>query len=359
MTTQPEASPTDDKSARQITHPLREPAAFVLLGVVAVLLFAAFVSLLPFGYEFEVRSASTHMSQQFGAFVNLATIALPVLAVLLAVHVEPRTARGRLVALLALVELAVAGAFGLIFGVLVGLYADVIDREDFKFAFESLLERLGMLALLGLAAFVVFKLWRGLYPPAPRPAGQPGMYGQPAGYPQAGYPHQGQGQPGYPSPAGYPPAGYPPQPGAGYPPQPGYPPQYPPQSPGQPGGPHTGAHQFGGPQAGVHQPGAGVSYPPAPGTMQHTYGGSPADPQGHGQPGHSQPASAPPASAAPASGPPAPPQHDVPEVTQVIRPGGPGAGTPEGPGDDADPGQRTQVIRGPESPGEPTQQYRP
>ena len=145
-------------------------------------------------------------------------------------------------------------AFGALFGVLTFLIwlvgrlaeAEVLD------ALLGMLTRAAWLALFGMAAFVVYRIWRTLYHVA-KPKPQPGVYGQPqSGWPQqqvrlpraratraTGSPRRGQyGQPGFaPPPQSAPPSGAAPQsaparPGRRSPPRrsPGQPTGIPPQS---------------------------------------------------------------------------------------------------------------------------------
>jgi len=219
LTTQPEAAPSDGTSASQFTKPLRELAALVLLGATAVLLFVAILDLIPTG-EFE--SFTGNAAGSFDNFVNLATIGLPLLAVLLANHVQPVLGRAKVITLVALIEYAVAAFFGVIFGLFIGV-VKIADDSVFN-ALKAFLVRIALLAVLAIAVYALVRIARGLYY-VPKPKPQPGMYGQPAygqpGYPQ-GYPQQPgypQQQPGYPQPYGQPTAAYPqaygqPQPGA-------------------------------------------------------------------------------------------------------------------------------------------------
>jgi hypothetical protein len=390
VTTQPETPPSEEKSAGQFTKPLREPAALVLLGVTAVLIFAALLNLIPVGSGPDFVDLA---ARSFDSFVNVATVGFPLLAVLLVTHIEPRTPRAKLITVVALVELAVAAVFGFLFGTVILLYRDVIqgDGPGFKSTFVSLLIALAFLVVLAVAAFAVYKVWRGLfYVPRPAaPAPQAGVYGQPAGYGQPGYPQQGypqaygqpqQGYPqGYGQPQAYPQQGYPQQ---GYPQgygqQPGYaePTVYGQPTQAVPGQPVSG-QPAGQPVSGGGQP----TYPAAYGQQQPAYG----QPQpGYGQPPYpTQPATAPygqPVStppAAPTASMPTPPAPPVDDRTQVAGPGSGYPGAPEQePGERGEPtteGQRTQYIR-PQSgpPGQPpagqggagstddsTQPYRP
>ncbi|MEV1289030.1 hypothetical protein [Micromonospora sp. NPDC049679] len=310
MTTQPGTAPTDGVPASQITKPLRELAALVLLGANAVFLFVALLTLLfpdsEFSGEFTLRAAAS-----FDGFIGLDNIVLPILAVLLATHIQPAVGRAKLITVVALVEYAVSVVFGVLFGLLIGLVA-LFERSVWV-AFQTLLVRLAWLAVLGVAAYAVLTLWRTLYY-VPKPKPQPGLYGQPQGYGQPGYPHQG---------------GYPQQP---YGQQPGYPQGYPqgygqpgyPQQPyGQPGAP--GQQQFGSPYMPAPQ-----SAPPAP---------QPTAPM--------QPSAAPvsdsPVSATPPAATPAAPggEEAADQRTQAIRPLDQQPGEPES----SDDGQRTQVIK--------------
>jgi hypothetical protein len=303
VTSQPEGSSHGERTASEHTAGIRELAAAVLVGATAVLLLAALISLVPSGYRYETQSFSGLASARFGSFVNLATIGFPVLAVLLATHLSPRVSRAKQITVAALVELAVAGFFGVLFGTLVGLFGD-IEGPGGKSALEALLSRLAFLAVLGVALLFVYKVWRGLFyvprPAAPAPPAGYGPYGYgQQGYPQQGYP-QGYGQPGHPQ-------GQP-----GYPQQAGY--------PAQPFGPQPGQHQPGQPQPGPGQPG---------------FGSGPA--------GYQQPFGGPAYPAPPASGPPAT--------------GGPATPGPAGPGGAAE--QRTQFLPSTERPADPPDQQHP
>ncbi|MFG1673216.1 hypothetical protein [Micromonospora sp. NPDC049282] len=300
MTSPAEPASGDAAQASQLTKPLRELAALVLLGANAVLLFVALLRLLVPADDYSTFSGRA--GSAFFAFVGLEATVLPLLAVLLATHVRPVLPRAKLITQVALVEYAVSAVFGALtfLSWLVGRLADgeVLD------AFLGLLTRVAWLAIFAVAGYVVFKIWRTLYY-VPRPKPQPGVYGQA----QPGWPQQ-PGQPGgYPAPGGYPPAGVPPQPGqppagyphAGAPPQPGWPqagpygqpqsappfntaPPHAPQSAppfgspqpgsqpgpqfgapsagGQPGGPQFDAPSAGGPQAGTPQFGSPSPAPP-------------------------------------------------------------------------------------------------
>jgi len=354
MTTQPQnpsgESTGEEKQASQFTKPLREPIALVLLGATAILLFLALIRLVPVGYNGPVGRYLDFVGGRFDEFVNLLTIGLPLLAVLLATHVRPMIPRAKLITLAALALYAVAAFFGLIFGLLLGFAASLSDERltlDFtegswRGALETALARLAILALLAIAAVVVFRIWQGLfYVPRPKPVPTPpGVYGQPTyqGYPQQyqqqpGYPQQqppyGQpyGQPGYGQQPGYPAAPGQPQPGqpqpgqqpAGYPQQ-GYPAAYPTQpiNPGQAAGGWPQPSYQAPPPAATSGPPAATSGPPA------ATSGPPA-PVASGPPAPPPPPPSPPPPATP------PPAAKDEQTTHVTAP-------------DED-NQRTQVIR--------------
>lgn len=260
MTSPAEPASSDATQASQVTKPLRELAALVLLGANAVLLFVSLLRLLlPLdGYgTFTDRAGSTYYG-----FVGIESTVLPLLAVLLATHVRPTLARAKLITQVALAEYAFAAIFGVLtFMVwLVGRLADAAVGD----AFLGMLSRLAGLAIFGVAAFVVFRVWRALYY-VPRPAAQPGGYGQP----QQGWPQQPgayPGQPGgYPGPGGYPSAGAPPQPG-GVPGQYGHPQSAPPFNTAPPHTPQPGP-PYGAPQSaspyGAPQPAPPFGQPPS------------------------------------------------------------------------------------------------
>jgi len=208
VTSQPQPPPVDGKPAGQFLRPLRDLAAYALVGATAVLLFVALLKLIP-------DSTTTFSFSSIGSFddfVNLPTILFPLGAVLLSVLIQPRHPKAQLIVLAAAVEYGVAAVFGLLFGVLIGLI-NIASNLGALSAFEGLLERVAWLAVFGVAGYAVFQLWRNLYF-TPRPKPQPGVYGTP----QYGQPGTFPGQPGYGPPPGQP--GFP-APQGGFPPPPG------------------------------------------------------------------------------------------------------------------------------------------
>jgi hypothetical protein len=126
-------------------------------------------------------------------FAGLTAIVLPLLAVLLATHVQPVVGRAKQITIAAAAEYAVSAVFAAIalLGWLVGSLADAA----FRVAFTGLLVRAAFLLMFAVAALIVFKVWRTLYY-VPRPKAQPGVYGKPRPYGQ---------QPGYSPAYGQPP----------------------------------------------------------------------------------------------------------------------------------------------------------
>jgi len=236
VTSQPQPVPGEVKSAGQYLRPLRDLAAYVLVGANAIFLFLAIVDLVGDGFGYRTQGS-------FGSFVNLVTIGFPLAAVLLAVLVQPRHPKAQLIVLVAVVEYAVMAVFGVLFGVLIGLINEA-GNNGARSAFEGLLERVAWLAVFAVAAYAVYLIWRNMFYTA-KPKPQPGTYGQPQynqpgaypgqpGYgPPPGQPHPGQPHPGQPHP-GFPPPGYPPAPGQPLPPQGGFPAQPQPGVYGQP-----------------------------------------------------------------------------------------------------------------------------
>jgi hypothetical protein len=310
VTSQPQPAPGDAPPVGQHLRPLRDLAAWALVGAPAVLLFVAIIRLIPAG---DGEQFASRTQDSFYSFVNLTTIFFPLAAVLLSLLVLPRHPKARLITVIALVEYAVAAFFGVIFGILVGL----VQIADFsvRTAFEEFLVRVVWLAVFALAAFAVYKVWRGLFY-VPKPVAPPGVYGQP----QYGVPGAYPGQPGYGQPpqAGFPQPGQPqpgqPQPGQPQPGQPGF--GQPAQA--QPAQPAWAQPTYGQPTYG--QPPTGAA-PQAP-----QWGQPPVSAQPAGQPSYGQPSYGQPSYGQPAYGQPAP-------VSAQPASGAPGspAGPPPGP----------------------------
>ena len=297
MTPQPEHVPGEAHQAGQIIRPLRDLASLILVAAPAVMLFVAVLRLIPSGGG---DGVGARVRDSFYSFVNVPTVAFPLLAVLLATLMRPPHPRARTIVTVALVEYAVAGGFAVLFGILIGLTdLAAISLRD---AFEELLVRGAWLAAFGIAAYAVFQIWRRLFH-VPRPKPQPGMYGQPS--PQFGPQGQPYGPPGY---GPQPPYGQPVPPGYGQPVhgRPGY--GQPPYAQAPYGQPPYGQPPYGQPPYG--QPGPGQ-----PGSPPGPFAPAPGHPQAPGQ--YGTPAAVP----APASAPPV-------DVTRIDRPAPPGPAQP-------------------------------
>jgi hypothetical protein len=282
----------------QHLRPLRDLAALILVVAPAVMLFVAVIRLIP---SVDGDTFSTRAQASFDGFVNLTSIGLPLLAVLLATVVPPEHPKARLITTMALAQYAVAAFFGVLFGFLVGLIS--IAGFSVRLAFEELLQRGAWLAVFGVAAFAVFRIWRTLYNP-PRPKAPPGMYGQPAQ--QYGPPQQQYGPPNGPQQYGPPPQ----QPYG----QPAW--NQPPPPPGRPGYPPV--HPQSAPPAGYPQSAPPSAQPPGPFAPEpgHPQGPPPYAAYGAG-PGHAGPPPVDPTQAMP---------QDRHEPTQMIDPGRAGYG---------------------------------
>lgn len=176
---------------RSVTEGMRQLAATALLAGNGVFLFLGVSDLLfvVSGWisQFGARSEAT-----FGAFAGPVAIALPLLAMLLATHVQPTVPQARQLLLLALGEYAVSGFFGVL--TYLGAFAEGVFSV--RSTFNGLIGRAVWLAFLTIAAVAVYRVYRAMYPPVPRGAGygySPTVYGRP-------YP----GQPSYPRPGKHP-----------------------------------------------------------------------------------------------------------------------------------------------------------
>ncbi|MFG3553078.1 hypothetical protein ACGGAQ_01685 [Micromonospora sp. NPDC047557] len=329
MTSPAEPASADATQARQLTKPLRELGALALLGANAVFLFVGLLRLIsPADYtDFTGRAGSS-----FFSFIGVESVALPLLAVLLATHIAPVLPKAKLITQVALGEYAVSAVLGTL-TMLIWTVGRLAEAEILD-ALLGVLTRFAWLVVFAVAAWVVFTIWRAFYY-VPKPKPQPGVYGQP----QPGWPQQQGGWPAPGQPGGQPQGGWPApgQPG-GYP-QAGQPGGYPPaQFPGQYGQPSP---PFQAPQSAPPHPQSAPPFQAAPQS-------APPFPQ-----------SAPSANPAPQSAPPAPPFGQPPSAdpTQTIprqsaepASADPTQAIPRPAGPDAD---RTQHINPGEHPDQP------
>ncbi len=326
MTTQPpipapSAAPAaENKDPAAITAPLREWAA--LVAVIATLAFLFFGLLDLFLGNISSYGGGGGFSDRalfdFGDFVGLHILLLPMIGVLLATHIKPPVRMAKLITLLALIAYGVSALFGLLC-LAVGFFHTV--GTSAVPSFIQLFIKLIWVALVVFAGLIVLRIYLGAYT-APRPVAAPG------GYP--GYP----GYAGYPGAQGYPQqGGYPQQQAQGYPQQGGYP-QQAQQYPGY--GQQTGYPGYGQQPAQPPQP---SSAPP----VSAPYPNYPSAAPSSAPPGE-PPASGPPAWAPPGeSGNPAAPgsgshRDENNDFTQALPPRPP-AGPSGGPSAE-DPTQR-------------------
>jgi hypothetical protein len=140
-----------------MTTPFGSPralAAWALVGYAALHLFFAFFDwLLPGDGTFTGRSANA-------GFTNLFVMAMPVVAVLLAVHVAPVLSHAKLITTVALLEYVVSLVFG-VFALLIGVGA-VVDGpiNSSNDAFDALayfVMGAAALALIAVAGWVTYQ----------------------------------------------------------------------------------------------------------------------------------------------------------------------------------------------------------
>lgn len=175
--------------ARGVTDGMRYLAVCALLAGNGVLLFLG-VSDLLFVVSGWITRFGARSEVVFDTFAGPVAIALPLLAMLLATHVHSVLPQARWLLQVALAEYAVSGFFGVI--TYLGAFAE--DVFSIRSTVDGLISRAVWLAFLAIAGVAVYRVYRALYPPIPRPlyGYGPPVYGQP-------YP----GQPTYPPPGPY------------------------------------------------------------------------------------------------------------------------------------------------------------
>jgi hypothetical protein len=301
VTTDPSAG---DQPASDLTKPLRLPAALGMLGVNAVWLL-----ILIQGYLLPSSPApafTDRSAQAFAAFTSIApypVLLLPLLAVLLATHVRPALEQSATIVKAALGEYAVIALFAVI-----SYLGALFSSPTVRAGFEQFFFRTGMLLILALAAFTVWKVAQPIVQGPPKPD-RLAAYGRNSAPPDQQYNPFGQ------------PSGPPAYPQSGAPGVPEY------SDPAQP--------QYGD----AAQPQYGQGYPAPPGTV---YGGQPAhgepppygEPPAYGdQPSYGQGYADPPAYGEPQPYPPSQQygaQYQSPQPTVYGTPaaGGPASGAP-------------------------------
>ena len=145
---------TTPNPARVALGSPRALAAWALVGYAALHLFFAFFDwLLPGDGTFTGRSANA-------GFTNLFVMAMPVVAVLLAVHVAPVLNHAKLITAVALVEYAVSLVFG-VFALLIGVGAvadgSIRNSNDAFDALAYFVMGAAALALIAVAGWVTYQ----------------------------------------------------------------------------------------------------------------------------------------------------------------------------------------------------------
>jgi hypothetical protein len=200
-----------------------------LLGYVALAEFFAFLTWLAGQNSFVGRS-----NEASAMFLNLITMAMPILAVLIATKIQPALEMARLFVTVALVEYAVSIVLGVI-TFLIGI-GNLYDVNDGLGGTRDLILSLAAIVLIAIAGYLTYAIFSEM---GGRISGPRATYGEDrtttmyqAGAAAPTYPPQGG--PSYPPPGpSYPPAGSYPPPGSQYPPAG---PQYPPPGTQYPGG---------------------------------------------------------------------------------------------------------------------------
>lgn len=147
-------TPTTDAAVKA----LRPLFSWALVGYVALhLLFAFLFWIAPTGGSFGARARSAD-------FVSIYTIALPLLAVLIAIHVYPILPASKFIAGIALIEYAVALLFGVI-TFLIGLgyaFSSADTAGGVLGAFRYMVMGAFGLAFLALAGYAVLRAFQSL-----------------------------------------------------------------------------------------------------------------------------------------------------------------------------------------------------
>jgi hypothetical protein len=305
------------KSLPEVVAPVREIAAFLLLGAVALQLLAGLTNLVRTEAQQNLvffESYNYYLGANPPGFLTLVTAAGPLVAVLMVTAFGDPAPRAKVVTTIAAALLAVAIFFGLIFEVLLGAIGVMSELSFLDGMKEVALPQLVTFLVAAVSLVVVFRIWQGMFyvarpKPAAPAAGWPG-YGYQAPYGQQGYPQQpGQAQPQYGQQQQYAQ-----QPTAQYGQQSAYPQQQP-----------YGQSAYQQPQAQQPQ----QPQQPAYGQPTQQYGQQPAQ---SAQPTqvYGQSYAAPPA--APASTPPAPVADEDPDRTGIVQPPATPPGSPAGGG---------------------------
>ncbi len=181
----------DQQTAAEFLRPHRPLIALLLLGAAGLQLLRTYwVWLVSSGQSpsFDLRSF-----EAAGQFTSVPALTLPLLAVLITTMVAPVVGQAKTITLIALGEYALT-VLGALSAAVAGIAA--VASHPGGVLVSILIDRLVMLTLLGVAVFVVLRIYLGMYvKAAPTVA-----YG--GGYPVQSYP--GYGQQAYQQPAAAP-----------------------------------------------------------------------------------------------------------------------------------------------------------
>jgi len=182
---------TDQPTAAEFLKPHRPLIALLLLGAAGLHLLRIYWAWLVSSGQspsFDLRSL-----EAAGQFTSVPALTLPLLAVLIATMVAPVVGQAKTITLIALGEYALT-VLGALITAVAGIAA--VASHPGGVLVSILIDRLVMLALLGVAVFVVLRIYLGMYAKTASTA----AYG--GGYPVQSYP--GYGQQAYQQPAAAP-----------------------------------------------------------------------------------------------------------------------------------------------------------
>ncbi|MGH3728456.1 MAG: hypothetical protein ACRDTU_06855, partial [Micromonosporaceae bacterium] len=165
---------TDEQTASQYTKPYRSILGYALLAAASLELLLILVRWLvpPTSGTVMDRASDLLVST---SLVSLVTVALPLVAVLIATHVAPVISQAKTITLVALVLYGIITLLTLL--ATVARLINVLDGISAKSMLTFLLSHLMTFVLLGVPFFVVLRVFLGLTPKA-APAPAYGGYGQ-------------------------------------------------------------------------------------------------------------------------------------------------------------------------------------
>lgn len=171
----------------------RALAAIGLVGYAALFLFFAFIEWIAADLTFTARSDLAS-----GLFLNLVTMAMPIVAVLLAVKVTPALPIARTIVLAALIEYGVSVVLGLItFLIAIGHLFDVNTGLE---GTRALIIGLAQIVLIAIGGFITYRIFTEMGGRLTAPGAAYGSYPPPASPTQQLPPQSGSAYPPQPGP---------------------------------------------------------------------------------------------------------------------------------------------------------------